>query len=438
MTSIEIPPLGPLEATVTVPGSKSLTNRALLVAALAEGESVLTGCLFSDDTRYMLGALKTLGVECHADEPAATIRVRGCNGRFPNEGVGLYVGNAGTAMRFLTAACAACGRGIIIDGNARMRERPIRELTDALRPLGAEIDCPTGCPPVRVVGGGLKAGRCEFRDPQSSQYVSAVLMAAPYCMGPADIAVGGTLVSEPYVEMTVALMADFGIAVERMGNSFRVAGPARYAARDRYPVEPDASSASYPLAIAAVTGGKIRVRGLGTDSKQGDAHFVDVLEKMGCTVGRGTDFLEVRGGPLRGIDVDLADMPDMAQTLAAVAMFAEGPTTIRGVANLRIKETDRIAALENELTKLGAAVTVLPDGLTVRPPTGGRAGIRPAEIDTYDDHRMAMSFAVIGCGAPGVVIRDPGCTSKTWPEFFDWLAGLRGGRGGSHPVGSGL
>ena len=425
-TTLEIPPLGPVDAVVTVPGSKSLTNRALLVAALAGGESRLTGCLFSDDTRYMLAALQTLGVACEADEPACTIRVVGCDGRFPRGGVTLFVGNAGTAMRFLTAAAAACGRNIVMDGNARMRQRPIGELLGALRQLGAEVSAVGDCPPVTTGSSGLPGGACTFADPQSSQYVSAVLMAAPYARASVSVEVAGTLVSEPYVEMTRAVMAAFDATTERIGKAFRIA-PQRYRGR-AYAVEPDASSASYPLAIAAVTGGRVRVAGLGTDSKQGDARFVDVLEKMGCAVSRGADFLEVRGArPLRGIDVNLADMPDMAQTLAAVAVFAEGPTAVRGVANLRIKETDRIAALRNELTKLGAVVEVLDDGLVIRPPER----IRPAEIDTYDDHRMAMSFAVIGCGAAGVVIRDPGCVSKTFPDFFDRLAALRGSAGGN-------
>jgi 3-phosphoshikimate 1-carboxyvinyltransferase len=426
MNAIAVQPVGRVDAVVRVPGSKSLTNRALSIAALADGESALTGCLFSDDTRCMIDSLRLLGVRIEDDRRAETVRVVGCNGRFPDAGGRLYVGNAGTAMRFLTAACAAAGRDIRIDGNERMRQRPIAELAAALRALGAEFpDGLPAYPPVALRGGGLAGGRCRFTDPQSSQYVSAVLMAAPLARRPVEVEVVGDLVSEPYVTMTVAVMRAFAATVERAGNVFAVPAPQTYRGRT-YAVEPDASSASYFTAIAAVTGGRVRVEGLGVDSCQGDARFVDVLERMGCTVTRRPAALEVRGptdAPLRGVDVNLSDMPDMAQTLAAVALFARGPTTIRGVANLRIKETDRIAALYNELGKLGAAVEVLPDGLSITPPER----IAPARIAAYDDHRMAMSFAVVGAAAPGIVIEDPGCVSKTFPDFFDRLGRLNSG-----------
>jgi 3-phosphoshikimate 1-carboxyvinyltransferase len=407
---------GALDASVRVPGSKSLTNRALLVAALASGTSRLTGGLESDDTRVMLDALARLGCRVAVDGNAW--RVPGCDGRLRAPEGTLYVDNSGTTARFLTAAAALADGPVVIDGNARMRERPISDLVQALERLGGrcEILGEGGCPPVRVAGGGLSGGSARIDASRSSQYVSAVLLAAPYAAKDVDLAFeDGVLVSRPYVELTLQIMSAFGAEARfEAGGGLHVAAGRPYSARD-YAVEPDASSAAYPFCAAAIAGGRVRVEGIPRDSIQADLGLLDVLERMGCTVVRGDTFAEVRGAPagLRGVDVDMNDLPDAVLALAVVALFADGATRIRNVANLRIKETDRLAALECELRKLGADARAGADDLTIVP-----GPLRPAEIDTYDDHRIAMAFALAGLRIPGVVIRDPGCVSKTWPDYF--------------------
>lgn len=423
--ALEIRPLArPVDAEVTVPGSKSYTNRALVMAALAGGRSVLRGALFSDDTHHMSDALRRLGIRVTADEKGARFEVEGCAGHIPAPEAELFVGNSGTSARFLVSL-AALGRGTYaIDGVARMRERPIQDLLDGLRPLGVRTSTRynNGCPPVLVEADGIAGGKTRMAGGTSSQYFTSILLAAPYARRDVEIEVAGDLTSRPYIDMTLAGMRDFGVEVRRDGyERFRVRAGQGYRGR-AYDVEPDASSASYFFAAAALTGGRVRVRGLNLASAQGDVHFVDALERMGCRVEAGGDFIEVRGPKrLKGIDVDLNATPDLAQTLAVLAPFAEGPTTIRNVASMRIKETDRIAAVVTELRRLGVQAVELPDGLVIPP----AKRILPAAVHTYDDHRMAMSFALIGLRAEGVVIRDPGCVSKTFPDYFERLEGLR-------------
>ncbi len=416
------PARGPLDATVAVPGSKSLSNRALITAALADGHSVLSNVLLADDTRLMIEALAALGIAVTVDEAECRAEVSGCGGQVPVSEAAIHCGNAGTVMRFLTAVVAAGYGEFVLDGAPRMRERPIGDLVDVLRALGAGIEYlgTEGYPPLRIHARHLRGDRVAVHSPESSQFVSALLMAAPLAGGDVMIEVGGDVVSRPYLKMTVAVMDAFGVAaIEQYGPDgarFIVPAPQRYTAA-AYAIEPDASNATYFLAAAAVAGGRVRVPGLGGASLQGDARFVDVLERMGCDIRREADALTAIGpadGRLHGVDVNLADMPDTAQTLAVVALFADGPTTIRGVANLRVKETDRLAALNAELTRLGAMVEERDDGLTVHPP----AGLKPCTIQTYDDHRMAMSFALAGLRTAGVRIADPGCCAKTFPDFF--------------------
>ena len=422
--TLEIQPLlRPVDADVTVPGSKSYTNRALLIAALANGRSRLSGALKSDDTRYMGDALSALGVDVRV-EADDTFIVEGTDGRIPASNATLFVGNSGTTIRFLTA-CLALGSGTYtLDGGSRMRERPIQDLIDGLRPLRvhARSLSGNGCPPVVVEGSGLEGGCTRMPGDRSSQYLSALLMVAPYARKDVEIRVTGNLVSRPYIDMTVRIMGDFGVSVvAEHENVFHVEAGQRYEAAE-YAIEPDASNASYFFAAAALTGGRIRVRNLSSQSAQGDLGFVDVLGRMGCTVSSRQDGVEVHGPErLSGIDVDMNAMPDVVQTLCALAPFAAGPVTVRNIANLRIKETDRIAAVEAELTRLGVRAISRSDSLTVYP----AERIRPAALDTYDDHRMAMSMALIGLKAPGIAIRDPGCVEKSFPAYFQCLDALR-------------
>jgi 3-phosphoshikimate 1-carboxyvinyltransferase len=419
--TIEIEPTGPLRGSLRPPGSKSITNRALVCAALAGGESVLSGALDSEDTRVMIDALGQLGLEVEHDVSAATVRMVGSGGSLPASEADLYVANSGTTMRFLTAMVTVARGRFRLDGTPRMRQRPIEDLLDALGQLGADArsEVQNGCPPVIVRAAGLPGGQATVAGDISSQFLSGLLMAAPCAAGPVELRVTGELVSKPYVEMTLAVMSAFGVKIEVDGLArFVIPGGQTYQAR-RYEIEPDASAASYFFAAAAVTGGEVTVEGLTRQSLQGDVAFCDCLARMGCEVRYGPSSITVAGQPLRGIDVDMNAISDTVQTLSAVALFAEGPTTISGVAHIRHKETDRIAALARELRKLGAEVDERPDGLQILP---GR--LRPAVIDTYDDHRMAMSLAVVGLASPGVVIRDPGCTAKTYPHFFDDLKRL--------------
>jgi len=372
----------------------------------------------------MVESLKRLGLQLQHDPAQATITIDGCRALPPAAKAELFLENSGTSIRFLTALCCL-GRGSYrLDGNARMRERPIGELTTALTMLGARVRCEfdNGCPPVIVESSGIIGGQVQVGGETSSQFLSALLMVAPGALQPITVEVKGALVSEPYATMTRKVCEAFGVSIELKGAGLFRLRPQRYQARD-YQIEPDASAASYFFAAAAVTGGEVTVPGLSRGSLQGDVAFVDVLRQMGCEVEYAADSVTVRGGALHGVDVDMNAISDTAPTLAAIAPFAEGPTRIRNVAHMRHKETDRIAALATELKRLGQKVREYPDGLMITP-----SKIKSAQIETYDDHRMAMSFAITGLVAPGIVIANPDCTAKTYPRFFEDLAALVGNR----------
>ena len=414
----------PVDAQVELVGSKSYTNRALIIAALARGESLLTGALFSDDTRYMSEALRQLGVGVEADESARTLRVTGVAGQVRAKSAKVFVGNAGTAARFLPVVMAL-GEGVYeIDGVARMRERPIAPLIHALEQLGVRIDAlgNPGCFPLRVHGGTLRGGRVAVSGSASSQYTSGLMLASPAMERGLTIDIEGELVSRPYLEMTAQAMRDFGATVTREGERTFVIQPGTYGGRS-YAIEPDASAASYFFAAAAITGGRVRIQGLGTRSLQGDRGLVYILARMGCTLREGDDFTELHGptpGTLIGVDVNMNELSDVAQTLAVVAPFASSPTRVTGIGFIRKKETDRVGAVVHELARLGIRAEEEADGFLIHPgkPHGGA-------VDTYDDHRMAMSFALLGLATPGIVINDPGCVSKTFPHYFDVLETLR-------------
>lgn len=414
------PVSGPVNASVRLPGSKSITNRALLLAALAEGESHLIAPLHSDDTFYMTSALKDLGVSIE-ETSAGGFLVHGTDGKFEAPGKTLFIGNSGTTVRFLTAACCFIpdGTDVMLDGVARMRERPIRDPLGALLTLGvvAESVNGHGCPPVRVRGGGLPGGDCRLRGDVSSQFLTALLQVAPYAGRDVRIEIVGDLISKPYIDITQSVMRSFG--VEMQNNEHRrlsVKAGQRYVGRE-YVVEADASNASYFLAAAAVTGGSVTLENLGSHSIQGDIQFVDVLERMGCSISRGEKLSITGPSRLQGIEADLEAIPDTAQTLAVVAAFAEGPSHLTGLASLRVKETDRLKAITTELSKLGVRVDEGRDDWTITPPPDGL--YTAGAIDTYDDHRMAMSFAVAGLRVPGITVNDPGCVAKTFPDFWE-------------------
>ena len=416
------PLTSPPNLRLRVPGSKSLTNRALIVAALADGPSALTGALDCDDTRVMIESLGRLGIDVAHDPETATIAVQGCGNKVPAKEAELFIANSGTSLRFLTAMVATGLGTYHLDGSPRMRQRPVNDLLQALNGLGAEAtsDLGTGCPPVTVRASGLDGGFAFVKGDVSSQFLSGLLMALPYSRDVTTVEVQGTLVSVPYVAMTLAVMEAFGVRIgNRKFRRFDVR-PARYTGRP-YAIEPDASAASYFFAAAAIAGGTVTVEGLGTRSIQGDMAFLDVLEHMGCTVVRGPDATTVTGGTLRGVDVDMNAFSDTVMTQAVVALFARGMSRIRNVGHVRHKETDRLAALAAELRKLGATVEEKPDGLVIFPPEK----VAPARISTYDDHRMAMSFALAGLKAEGVTILDPGCVAKTYPRFWDDFAKLQ-------------
>ena len=407
----------PVSGTIRPPGSKSLTNRALIVAALAEGTSRLTGVLDSRDTQVMIDSLRRLGISVEHSPADCSVVVSGCSGRPRVATADLWLENSGTSIRFLTALCAL-GRGTFrLDGNARMRERPIGDLLESLRQFGVSVaaELGTDCPPVVLTSDGLRGGTTTVNADVSSQFLSAILMAAPCAASPVEIRLAGEMVSEPYVEMTCQVMSQFGVNVERdQPGRYRIR-PQSYRGRC-YDIEPDASAASYFFAAAAVTGGEVTVEGLTANALQGDVYFVEALERMGCEVTWNANSITVRGRELRGIDIDMNAISDTAQTLACVAPFASGPTRIRNVAHMRHKETDRVAAVVTELQRLGLSVEEHPDGMTIHP-----GPLQPGTVATYDDHRMAMSFALLGLRVPGIVIADPGCTSKTYPHFFDDL-----------------
>lgn len=414
---LEIPVAVAPSLEITVPGSKSLTNRALLLSALAQGRSRLEGALIAEDTDVMKRALIELGFAL--EDAGETVELEGLGGSVPSKLARLDLRLSGTSIRFL-AALVALGEGRFeLDGNSRMRERPIGDLLRALNALGSQAVSleDNDCPPIRIEANGLRGGTAEVAGERSSQFLSALLMVAPYARERTVLEVTGELQSKPFVDMTLDLMADFGVTVRREGyRRFEVPG-GRYRARNLR-IEGDAMAAGYFWAAAAVTGGRVRVNNLGRESRQGDLRLVEVLEEMGCKVTVGDGWSEVSGPPEGGLvggTFDLNDMPDQAQTLAVAALFAKSPVKIANVWNLRIKETDRLAALARELRKFGAAVEERRDSLSIEPPVQPK----PAEVETYGDHRMAMAFAVAGLRVPGTVILDPACVSKTYPGFFD-------------------
>jgi 3-phosphoshikimate 1-carboxyvinyltransferase len=432
--SLAVQPLTrPPRATLQVPGSKSITNRALVLAALSEPSrgSTLTGALRSEDTEVMVEALRSLGFRVAADWakpdgspslPAIHVRRGDCANPVPANCADLFVANSGTSMRFLTAL-VSLGRGRYrLDGVARMRERPIADLLAALKQLGvnAYSEQNNGYPPVIVETTGLGGGKVRIKGNVSSQFLSGLLMAAPLAQHEVTIEVDGPLLSAPYVAMTIEMMRRFGVPVDtNTAGHFSVPIVPCYRA-ESFAIEPDASAAGYFLAAAAITGGEVTIPGLGSTSLQGDIRFVRVLAEMGSRVLLWEQGVKICGGPLRGIEVDMGDISDCVMTLAAVACFAEGTTTIRNVAHIRYKETDRLTALATELRRVGAQVEELADGLRIIP-----RPLHEALIETYNDHRMAMSMALLGLKVPGIVIRNPGCVAKTYPAFFDDLEKLR-------------
>ncbi len=417
----------PLDAVIQVPGSKSITNRALIVAALAEGTSVLEGVLFADDTEAMLAALGALGVAITIDRAERRVQVIGTAGEVPAGPARLDARLSGTTARFL-APLLALGTGTyVLDGAEPLRARPMGDVLDALRALGAPITdlAQPGHLPVQIGGAGevgLRGGEARLRADVSSQFTSALLLSAPVMPGGLTIRLDGPVVSQPYLDLTIAVMAAFGVTVARPDARTFVVAPATYRAT-RHRIEPDASAASYFFAAPMIAGGRVRVEGLGVDAIQGDMAFVDVLARMGAGVEQDATGTTITSkGLAHGVAADLTDFSDTAQTLAAVAVFADGPTTIDGIGFIRRKETDRIAAVATELARTGIQVDELPDGLRVHP---GQP--EPATIRTYDDHRMAMSFALLGLRAPGITIADPACVAKTFPDFWDVYESLRTG-----------
>ncbi|MDE0300491.1 MAG: 3-phosphoshikimate 1-carboxyvinyltransferase [Candidatus Poribacteria bacterium] len=421
---LEIEPIrDPVDAIVTVPGSKSYTNRALLIASLAKGHSRLTGALFSDDTRYMYEALRKLGIAIAANEDRCSFDVVGSGGKIPVNRADLYVGNSGTTTRSLVSY-VGLGKGeYLIDGDEPMRRsRPISDLLDCLRQIGvnARSQYDNGCLPVIVCANGLQGGRARLNASKSSQFLTSLMLVAPYAVNGLEIEIIDKL-KKPYIDITISVMETFGVQVVNHDyRYFQIASGQKYEPRE-YAIEPDASSASYFFAAAALTGGRVRVNNLTSDSTQGDTRFVDILEKMGCRVNRNSSGIEVMGPEqLTGIDVDMNAISDTALTLAAIAPFAGERVVIRNIQHTRWQETDRIHAMVTELRKLGVHVVEHQDGVEIYP-----SEIKSAEIDTYNDHRVAMSFSLIGLKVPGIRIKNPDCVSKTFPTYFDVLASLR-------------
>ena len=416
MDSIELKPARRAAGTVRLPGSKSISNRVLLLAALAKGETEVLGLLDADDTRVMRDALSALGVQFDHNT------LKGVGGPFPVKKAELFLGNAGTAFRPLTAALVFSGGEYRLSGVPRMHERPIGDLVDALRGIGARIDYAgkEGFPPLAVHASRLKTENVKVRGDVSSQYLTALLMVLPLSGKPARIEVQGELISKPYVEITLNVMKRFGIEVKRTGWRYFDVPAGTYVSPGKAYVEGDASSASYFLAAGALGGGPVRVEGVGRGSIQGDVRFTEVLERMGAKVSMGDDWIEVAGTRVKPVDLDLNHIPDAAMTAAVLALFADGPSVIRNVASWRVKETDRLAAMATELRKLGAQVEEGADFLKINP-----GKLKPnVAIDTYDDHRMAMSFSLVALGGVPVRINDPNCVAKTFPGYFSALASI--------------
>jgi len=417
---VEIRPLErPPEAEIPVPGSKSVTNRALIIAALADGESILENPLLSDDSFHLMKSLHDLGFEVRVE--GERVRISGRRGIIPRRSVEVFAGNAGTAARFLPPMLALGEGPYFVDGVPRMRERPVGDLVDAMRSLGASVGYAGegGRFPLVVEGGGIRGGKARVEGGKSSQFLSGVMMSSPHADTAVELEVSGGLVSRPYIGITMDVMRSFGVEVEERGGRFAIE-PSKYRARE-YAVEPDASGASYFLAAAALSGGRVRVPGLGRGSKQGDLRFAEILRSMGCEVEISEEYVEVRGaGRLSGVRADMNEISDTFITLAAIAPFAEGETVITNIEHTRHQETDRISAVATELSRLGVEVEERRDGLTVYPGV-----ISPALVETYDDHRIAMAFSLVGLMAPGVRISNPACVSKTMPDYFDRLELLR-------------
>ncbi|OBT13920.1 3-phosphoshikimate 1-carboxyvinyltransferase [Vibrio sp. UCD-FRSSP16_10] len=422
MESLTLQQISKVNGEVNLPGSKSVSNRVLLLAALAQGTTRLTNLLDSDDIRHMLNALKQLGVSYRLSEDKTTCEVDGLGGVFnAPDALELFLGNAGTAMRPLAAALCASKGEFVLTGEPRMKERPIGHLVTALREAGAEVTYleNDGFPPLKIQGTGLKSGEVSIDGSISSQFLTAFLMSAPLADGDITINIDGDLVSKPYIDITLHIMEQFGVSVENYDyKKFIVRGGQHYVAPGDFLVEGDASSASYFLAAAAI-GGEIKVTGIGKDSIQGDIQFADALQAMGAEIEWGSDYIIARKGELKAVDLDFNHIPDAAMTIAVAALFAKGTTAIRNVYNWRVKETDRLAAMATELRKVGATVEEGEDYIIVTPPEQ----INHAAIDTYDDHRMAMCFSLVAFGS-SVTINDPKCTSKTFPDYFDKLLGL--------------
>ena len=437
ITLMQITPIThPLNAIVRVPGSKSLTNRALLISALANGKTCLTNALSSDDSCHFAKALQTLGFDIQLDGANSEMTVTGLGGKIPVKQAELFIGNAGTAARFLSAFLTLGNGEYTLDGDARMRERPIGDLVEALIQLGAKLKTANNCPPIKIIADGLPGGKTKIAGNISSQFLSALLMVAPYAKSPIEIEVTTELNSRPYVDMTIAIMKDFGVEVQRNDyQSFSIpltnyklpstnlqSPSSNFQPSSAYAIESDASAASYFFAAPAICGGTLRVENISRNSKQGDVAFLDILQQMGCRIKEGDNFIEVTGTKtLMGVNVDMRDIPDTAQTLAVIAPFASSPTRIRGIASARVKETDRVHATCTELARLGVGVDEHEDGLTIYPCDD----IEPAAIQTYNDHRMAMAFSLIGLRVPGIRIENPSCVSKTFPNFFEVLRCLQ-------------
>lgn len=426
MEKLTLNPIANIEGEINLPGSKSLSNRALLLAALAKGTTKVTNLLDSDDTRHMLNALKQLGVHYQLSDDKTVCEVQGVGGAFNiQNGLALFLGNAGTAMRPLAAALCLKGEKeaeVILTGEPRMKERPILHLVDALRQLGAEIRYleNEGYPPIAIRNSGLRGENVQIDGSISSQFLTALLMTAPLAESDLEIEIMGDLVSKPYIDITLAMMKDFGVNVENHHyQRFLVKGNQRYVAPQSYLVEGDASSASYFLAAGAIKG-RVKVTGIGKNSIQGDRFFADVLEKMGAKITWGDDFIQAEQGELRGIDMDMNHIPDAAMTIATTALFAKGETIIRNIYNWRVKETDRLSAMAAELRKIGAEVKEGQDFIRIQPLALDK--FQHAEIETYNDHRMAMCFALVALSNTPVTILDPKCTAKTFPTFFDEFA----------------
>ncbi|MGJ8679938.1 3-phosphoshikimate 1-carboxyvinyltransferase [Paraglaciecola sp.] len=422
MEQLLLSPINKIEGTVNVPGSKSLSNRALLLAALANGETHLTNLLDSEDIHHMLNALAKLGVKYRLSDCKTQCWVTGNGGAFNvSEPVSLFLGNAGTAMRPLCAALASSQGSFELTGEPRMEERPIGALVDSLRQAGGQIEYLKNedYPPLMIQGQELKGGEITVDGSVSSQFLTALLMSAPLFSNDTSITISGELVSKPYIDITLDTISKFGIQIENQNyKRFVVKGKQQYQSPGHFMVEGDASSASYFLAAGAIKGGVVKVTGIGKSSIQGDIKFAEVLEKMGAKVTWEETFIQVEGAPLKAVDLDMNHIPDAAMTIATTALFAEGTTTIRNIYNWRVKETDRLAAMSTELRKVGATVIEGEDFISVTPTTD----LKHAAIDTYNDHRVAMCFSLVALSDTPVTINDPGCTAKTFPDYFDRFA----------------